>query len=206
MVRGGDIMGVLTIYGDSISGNCLKAKWVAEHLRVPFDWKETSVVAGETRLAAFLALNPWGQVPYAVLADGRGLAQSNAIMLYLAEGSDLIPGDAYARARMFEWLFWEQYSHEPTIAVRRFRVKFQGLRGDERDRELAAKGNAALGRMDEALAGRRYLVADRLTLADIALVAYTRWAEDGDYDVSAFANVGAWIARVESDLDLPPTR
>lgn len=199
-------MGALTIYGDSISGNCLKAKWVAERLRIAFDWRETSVVAGETRLPAFLALNPWGQVPFAVLADGRGLAQSNAIMLHLAEGSALIPGDAYERAKMFEWLFWEQYSHEPTIAVRRFRVKFQGLRGDDRDRELATKGSAALKRMEAALAGRRYFVGGALTLADIALVAYTRWAQDGDYDVSSFANVGAWITRVESDLGLPPTR
>jgi glutathione S-transferase len=195
-------MGKLTIYGDSISGNCLKAKWVAERLRLPFDWKETSVVAGETRTPAFLALNPWGQVPYAVLADGRGLAQSNAIMLHLAEGSTLIPADAYERARMFEWLFWEQYSHEPTIAVRRFRVKFQNLRDDARDRELEAKGNAALRRMDDALSGGRYLVGDGLTLADIALVAYTRWAGDGGYDLAAFANVRAWIVRVEGDLGL----
>ena len=195
-------MGALTIYGDSISGNCLKAKWVAERLRIPFDWKETSVVAGETRTPAFLALNPWGQVPFAVLADGRGLAQSNAIMLHLAEGSALIPGDAYERAKMFEWLFWEQYSHEPTIAVRRFRVKFQGLRDDERDRDLATKGNAALKRMDDALAGKRYLVGDALTLADIALVAYTRWAGDGGYDLAAFPHLGSWIARVEGDLGL----
>jgi glutathione S-transferase len=204
MHRGGDIMGVLTIYGDSISGNCLKAKWVAERLRIPFDWKETSVVAGETRLPAFRALNPWGQVPFAVLADGRGLAQSNAIMLHLAEGSALVPSDAYERAQMFEWLFWEQYSHEPTIAVRRFRVKFQNISGDERDRELAMKGSAALKRMDDALSGRRYLVGDALTLADIALVAYTRWADDGGYDLAAFPNVGTWIARVEEDLGLRP--
>lgn len=195
-------MGVLTIYGDSISGNCLKTKWVAERLRIPFDWKETSVVAGETRLPAFLALNPWGQVPFAVLSDGRGLAQSNAIMLHLAEGSALIPGDAYERAQMFEWLFWEQYSHEPAIAVRRFRVKFQNIKGDERDRELETKGNAALKRMDDALVGKRYLVGDALTLADIALVAYTRWAGDGGYDLAAFPHVGAWIARVERDLRL----
>ena len=98
----------ITFYGDSISGNCLKGKWVAELLGVAFEWRETSVMKGETRTPEFLALNPAGQVPLAILADGRTLAQSNAIMLHLAEGSRLIPADAYARAKMYEWLFWEQ--------------------------------------------------------------------------------------------------
>ncbi len=199
-------MSKLTIYGDSISGNCLKAKWVATRLAIPFDWIETSVVDAATRTPQFLALNPWGQVPLAVLADGRTLSQSNAIMLHLAEGSDLIPADAYARAKMFEWLFWEQYSHEPVIAVRRFRVKFQNLRDDELDRSLHAKGIAVLGRLEQAATQAPYLTGDALTLADIALVAYTRWAEEGDYDLSPFPRLRAWIARVERDLDLPPTR
>lgn len=199
-------MSILTIYGDSISGNCLKARWVAERLRIPFEWKETSVIDRATRTPEFLALNPWGQVPLAVLADGRTLSQSNAIMLHLAEGSSLIPGDAYARAKMFEWLFWEQYSHEPVVAVRRFRVKFQALRGDARDEELAAKGANVLARMEAALTETPYFAGDALSLADIALVAYTRWAEDGDYDLGPFHALRAWIARVEGDLGLPSTR
>lgn len=199
-------MGVLVIYGDSISGNCLKAKWVAERLRMPFEWKETSAVTGETRTPAFLALNPWGQVPLAVLEDGRTLSQSNAIMLHLAEGSSLIPGDTYERAKMFEWLFWEQYSHEPTIAVRRFRVKFQNLADADIDPALLTKGNAALQRMNEALAASPYFVGDALTLADVALVAYTRWAGEGGFDVPAYPNVQAWITRVEHDLGLPLTQ
>ncbi|MDZ4776080.1 MAG: glutathione S-transferase family protein [Alphaproteobacteria bacterium] len=198
-------MSKLTIYGDSISGNCLKAKWVATRLAIPFDWIETSVVEAATRTPQFLALNPWGQVPLAVLADGRTLSQSNAIMLHLAEGSDLIPADAYARAKMFEWLFWEQYSHEPVIAVRRFRVKFQKLRDQEIDASLLPKGNAVLARMEEALADSAYFVGDALTLADIALVAYTRWAGEGGFDLSNFPRVQTWIARVERDLGLPPT-
>jgi glutathione S-transferase len=197
---------MLTIYGDSISGNCLKVRWTAERLGVAFEWRETSVVAGETRTASFLALNPWGQVPLAVFADGRALAQSNAIMLHLAEGSPLMPADAFARAKMFEWLFWEQYSHEPVIAVRRFRVKYRGLHGDERDGELAAKGAAVLARMEGALTGARYFVADALTLADVALVAYTRWAEDAAHDLAPYPALEAWIARVEADLGLPSTR
>lgn len=199
-------MSKLTIYGDSISGNCLKARWVAERLRIPFDWIETSVVDAATRTPAFLRLNPWGQVPLAVLADGRTLSQSNAIMLHLAEESDLIPADPYQRAKMFEWLFWEQYSHEPVIAVRRFRVKFRNLRDDETDRTLAAKGEAVLARMDAALATQSYFTGDALTLADIALVAYTRWAEEGAYDLGAWPQLTAWIARVERDLGLPSTR
>ncbi len=199
-------MSILKLYGDSISGNCLKTRWVAERLDIPFEWIETSVVAGETRRAAFLAINPWGQVPTAVLADGRVLAQSNAIMLHLAEGSALVPADAYARAKMFEWLFWEQYSHEPVIAVRRFRVKFQNLRDDEIDRSLHTKGIAVLARMEQATADAAYLTGDALTLADIALVAYTRWAGEGDYDLAPFPRLRAWIARVERDLHLPPTQ
>ena len=116
----------MRIYGDSISGNCLKVKWAADYLHLPYDWAETGVLTGETRSAAFLAINPAGQVPVVIFADGRPLAQSNAIILHLAEGSDLIPADAYDRARMFEWLFWEQYSHEPYVAVARFQVKYLG--------------------------------------------------------------------------------
>jgi glutathione S-transferase len=197
-------MSRLTLYGDSISGNCLKTKWVAERLHIPFDWVETSVVHGDTRKPDFLKLNPWGQVPLAVLADGRTLSQSNAIMLHLAEGSDLIPVDAYQRAKMFEWLFWEQYSHESVIAVRRFRVKFRNLCDDETDRTLAAKGEAVLSRMNGSLADGAYFVGDALTLADIALVAYTRWADEGGFDLSNFPHVQTWIARVERDLGLPP--
>ena len=103
----------IRIYGDSISGNCLKVKWAADHLDVPYDWAETGVLTGETRTPDFLAMNPAGQVPLAILPDGRPLAQSNAIILHLAEGSSLIPADAYDRARMLEWLFWET-QHQST--------------------------------------------------------------------------------------------
>jgi len=199
-------MSRLTIYGAASSGNCLKTKWVAERLHIAFDWVETSVVDGATRTPEFLKLNPWGQVPLAVLPDGRTLSQSNAIMLHLAEGSDLIPAEAYQRAKMFEWLFWEQYSHEPVIAVRRFRVKFRNVRDDETDRTLAAKGDAVLARMNEAIAAQAYFTGDALTLADIALVAYTRWAEEGAYDLAAHEHLTTWIARAERDLGLPPTR
>ncbi|HQT52932.1 MAG TPA: glutathione S-transferase N-terminal domain-containing protein, partial [Phenylobacterium sp.] len=103
----------MRIFGDSISGNCLKVKWTADHLRLSYDWIETDVLKAATRTPEFLALNPAGQVPAVILDDGRPLAQSNAIILHLAEGSALIPADPYDRARMLEWMFWEQYSHEP---------------------------------------------------------------------------------------------
>ena len=116
----------MKIYGDSISGNCLKVKWVADRLGLSYDWIETDVMVGASRTPEFLALNPAGQVPAVILDDGRPLAQSNAIILHLAEGSDLIPADPYDRARMLEWMFWEQYSHEPYVAVARFQVRYQG--------------------------------------------------------------------------------
>ena len=103
----------MKIYGDSISGNCLKVKWTADYLGLPYEWIETDVVKAETRTPDYLATVPAGQVPGVLLDDGRPLAQSGAILLHLAQGSDLIPADAYSRARMLEWMFWEQYSHEP---------------------------------------------------------------------------------------------
>jgi glutathione S-transferase len=192
------------LYGSSDSGNCLKPKWVAERLGIPIEWIEVSAFDGSTRKPEFLAINPAGQVPVLAFSDGRTLAQSNAIMLYLAEGSDLIPKDAFARAKMFEWLFWEQYSHEPFIAVRIARLHYLKQREDELDPALLTKGNAALARMEAHLTDHAYFVGDALTLADIALVAYTRKADKGGFDLSRFPHTQAWIARVEHELKLPP--
>jgi glutathione S-transferase len=192
----------MQIYGDSISGNCLKVKWTADHLGLTYDWIETDVLTGRTRTPAFLALNPAGQVPTVILADGGPLAQSNAIMLHLAEGSDLIPSDAYARAKMLEWLFWEQYSHEPYVAVARFQVKYLGRDPASLEPRLVERAYAALQRLEDGLAATRFLVGDQCTLADIALVAYTRMAPDGGLDLSRFAAVGDWIARTEAALDI----
>ena len=198
--------GTLTIYGDSISGNCQKVRFVADRLRIPYRWIETSVLAGETRTPEFLALNPAGQVPTVVLPDGRPLAQSNAVILHLAEGSDLIPGDAYDRAVMLQWMFWEQYSHEPVIAVRRFHKLYLGKPDHEIEHTLAPKGERVLGIMDRHLADRRYFVGDSLTLADVALVAYTRLAHEGGFDLDRYASVRRWIGEVEAFLGLPPAR
>ena len=192
----------MLIYGDRRSGNCLKVRWTAERLGLAYDWREVDVMSGVTREADFLKLNPAGQVPAVILADGRPLAQSNAIILHLAEGSDLIPADAYDRARMLEWLFWEQYSHEPTIAVARFQMLFLGTPKAELDPGLVRKGEAALARLELGLAQSPYLVGERLTLADIALVAYTRWAHEGGFDLELYPAVKAWVGRIEQELNL----
>ena len=192
----------MRIYGDSISGNCLKVKWTADRLGLAYEWIETDVMKAETRTAEFLALNPAGQVPAVVLDDGRPLAQSNAIIVHLAEGSDLIPADRYARAKMFEWLFWEQYSHEPYIAVARFAVKYMGKPVAELDPKLVTRGKAALERLEDGLAEAPFLVGGALSLADISLVAYTRMAGDGGFVLADYPKVQAWIGRAEKALGL----
>jgi glutathione S-transferase len=193
----------MKIYGDSISGNCLKVKWTADWLGLAYDWIETDILQGESRTPEFLAMNPAGQVPLVVLDDGRPLAQSNAIILHLAEGSDLIPQDAYERAKMFEWLFWEQYSHEPYVAVARFQVRYLGKPAAELEETLVKRSHSALQRMEEGLAARSFLVGDHMTLADISLIAYTRMAHEGGLDLSPYPRLKTWITRVEDTLGLP---
>lgn len=189
---------MLTVYGDIRSGNCLKVKWLLDRLGRDYRWVETDVTSGVTRAPAFLAINPAGQTPTAVLDDGRPLAQSNAILLHFAEGTELIPRDAYDRARMFEWLFWEQYSHEPCIAVVRFQRAIVGRPAEEIDPRLVERGHAALARMEAGLAGRDWLAGAGPSLADLALVAYTRVAPEGGFDLKPYPAVVGWIARVEA--------
>lgn len=192
----------MTVFGDSISGNCLKVKFVAEKLGIPFEWVETRVLAGETRTPEFLAMNPAGQVPAVKFADGRVLSQSNAIMLYLAEDSFLIPEDRFERAQMYQWLFWEQYSHEPAVAVLRFQRLYLKKPESEIDPKLIARCDKALGLMDDHLTGRLYLVGEMLSLADIALVAYTRFASEAALDLARWPRVKAWVHRIEDDLHI----
>lgn len=192
----------LTIYGDPISGNCLKVKWVADYLNIPYRWIDVDVVGGGAKTPEFLALHPDGQVPAVVLADGRTLAQSNAIIFHLAEGSDLIPADAYDRARMLQWTYWEQYSHEPYIAVARFQVRYLGKPVEQLEPRIVARGWAALQRLDDALQASPFLVGEALSLADVALVAYTRMAHEGGFDLARYPKVQAWVSRVEQALGI----
>jgi glutathione S-transferase len=148
-------------------------------------------------------MNPAGQVPAVVLDDGRPLAQSNAIILHLAEGSDLIPQDAYERAKMLEWMFWEQYSHEPYIAVARFQVAYKGVPLAELEPRIIERGKGALKRMEDGLAtGSPFLAGDKVSLADVALVAYTRVADEGGFNLADYPGVQAWIGRVEKALGI----
>jgi glutathione S-transferase len=189
---------MLTVFGDVRSGNCLKVKWLLDRIGHDYRWVETDVMSGVTRSTEFLAMNPAGQVPAVVFDDGRALAQSNAIIGFFGEGTAFVPADPWDRARMYEWLFWEQYSHEPYIAVVRFQRAFLGKPAAEIEPRLMERGRAALDRMEAAVAGADWLVGDGPTLADLALVAYTRWADEGDFDLTPYPAIRRWIGRVEA--------
>ena len=192
----------MTVYGDSISGNCLKVKFVADRLGLPYDWVETSVLNKETRTPEFLAMNPAGQVPVVVFADSGPLAQSKAIMLHLAQNTDLIPADPFERAQMFQWLFWEQYSHETAIAVLRFQKFYLKKTDSEIDPALPGKCARVLTLMNDHLKDRAYFVGEKLSLADIALVAYTRFAHQAGLELAQYPRVQAWVRRIEDDLEI----
>jgi glutathione S-transferase len=196
----------MRIYGDPISGNCLKVKWVCDRLGIAYEWVDVDVVKSETRSTAFLALNPAGQVPTIQFDDGRTLSQSNAIIRHFARGTSLIPTDAFETAKMDEWLFWEQYSHEPYIAVCRFQMKYLGKPASALDPERVKRGYAALVRMEKQLAETPFLVGPRLTLADVALVAYTRVCAEGGFDLGPYPSIKRWIGAVERGMGITATR
>jgi glutathione S-transferase len=191
-----------TLYQDPRSGNCYKVVLTAAHLGVPLKTVDVDVTSGFTRKPDFLAKNPNGRVPTLEFEDGRILPESNAIIWYLAEGSNLIPADRFARAQMLQWMFFEQYSHEPYIAVARFWMNFvskEKLREKEHlIPDWHARGNAALGVMEDHLKGNDWFVANHFSLADIALYAYTHCAEDGGFNLKTDPAVGAWLVRVAS--------
>ena len=192
----------MKIYGDSNSGNCLKVKWVCDRLALPYQWVEIDTMKGESRTPEFLRLNGAGQVPTVLLDDGRPLAQSNAILRYLARGSDLIPADPYDAAKMDEWLFWEQYSHEPYVSVCRFQMVYLGKSVSDLDPEKVKRGYFALARMEQHLTESRYFVADRVSLADVALLAYTRVAHEGGFHLEGCEALKRWIGDAERALGI----
>lgn len=188
-----------TVYADIQSGNCYKIALLFSQLSIAHDWKPTFVVKGETKTPEFLALNPAGQIPVVVLDNGEVLTQSNAIINYFADGTDLMPQHALGRARVQEWQFYEQYNHEPTIAVRRFIKKFLGLPADRlADYErLEEPGYRALQVMENRLQKHDFLVGDTYSVADISLYAYTHVADEGGFDLAGMPGVVAWINRVQ---------
>jgi glutathione S-transferase len=188
------------VYGMSGSGNCHKVRMTLDALALPYAWTEIDVLGGVTRSPEFLAMNPNGKVPVLEIAPGTHLAESNAILWYLADGTALLPSAPLERARVLQWLFFEQYSHEPYIAVARFLRKFHP--DSEAQRALADSkmngGYRALEVMEGQLARTPFLVGERCSIADIALYAYTHVAADGGFDLARFPAVRAWLARVET--------
>ena len=191
------------IYGDANSGNCQKVKFTADLLGMPYAWTELVLANGDTRTPEFLARNPFGQVPVVEFSDGRHLAQSNAIVRHLARGTGLMPTDPFDAAKADEWMFWEQYSHEPYVAVARFQMVYQGKSAAERDARVVERGEKALDVMERALAGKSFFVGERFSVADIALLPYTRLAHEGAFDLAARTALRTWIARCEGALNLP---
>ena len=194
----------MKIFGDSNSGNCLKVKWVCDHLGLAYGWVEVDTMRGGSRTPEFLELNPFGQVPAVDFEDGRRLAQSNAIIRYLARDSVLVPKDAFAAAQMDSWLFWEQYSHEPYVAVCRFQMVYLGKAAAELDTNLVKRGYVALDHLEQQLARTRFLVGESFSLADVALLAYTRVAHEGGFDLARYAGIRRWIVDGEHVLRLAP--
>jgi len=190
----------MKIFGDDRSGNCLKVKWTADMLGLPYAWVPIDIMRGETRTATFLSRFPQGQVPAVEFADGRSLGQSNAIIRYLAQGSSLLPTDSFAAAKIDEWLFWEQYTHEPYVATCRFHMLYLGKPKETRDPAKVERGEEALDHLERMLAGRSFLVGDALTIADIALYAYTNVAHEGGFDLAPRPQVRAWLARCQTEL------
>ncbi|MGB2817791.1 MAG: glutathione S-transferase family protein [Burkholderiaceae bacterium] len=184
-----------TVYGTSASGNCHKVRMALEILGQPYEWREVDVMKGESQTPEFLAMNPNGQVPVLAI-DGRTfLPESNAILWYLGEDTPLVPAERLDRARVLQWMFFEQYSHEPAIAVARFIRCFLKKSDDVRLPELKKRGNAALAVMERHLATHDFFVGTGLTIADLALFAYTHKAEDGGFDLTPYPAVSAWLAR-----------
>ncbi len=192
----------MRVYGDLGSGNCLKVRYTADHLGLPYEWIPVDLAAGGTRTKSFLAKNPFGEVPLVEFDDGRFLAQSNAIIVYLARDTELLPQDPFLRAKIDEWMFWEQYSHEPYVAVARFQMVYLRKKVSELDVKTVEGGEKALDILERALSGRAYLVGDKLTVADISLLAYTRLAHEGGFRLSHRPAIRKWIAQCERDLNI----
>ncbi len=189
------------IYGDIQSGNCYKIKLLCSLLGVEHEWIHVDIMAGDTTKSEFLKKNPSGKIPLLELEDGRCLSESNAILNYLSVGSELLPSDIFKLAKVQQWQFFEQYSHEPYIAVARFIAKYLGL-PDERKAEYEAKqsgGHKALAVMENQLSTSPYLAGDSLTTADISLYGYTHVAHEGGFDLKAYPSVLAWIDRIQKN-------
>lgn len=188
------------VYGDILSGNCYKVKLLMQFLEIEHQWEHVSVLAGDTHTAEFMRMNPSAKIPLLQIGESEFLSESNAILSYLAEGSRFLPGSGMPRAKVLQWQFFEQYSHEPYIAVARFIHKFLGLPKD-REEEYHSKqagGHKALAILEQQLMSSAYLVGDSPTIADISLYAYTHVADEGGFDLGRYPAIRQWKSNIES--------
>ena len=188
----------MLLYDNRISGNCFKVRLLFSLLGIEYERREVDVIDRSDRAAVLGQLNPGLRVPTLVLDDGRPLAESDAILVYFAEGTEYLPTDRYARAQALQWMFFEQYSHEPNIAVLRFWAE-AGIEGDAG--EVAAKregGHRALEAMERHLTGREFFVGAGATVADLALYAYTHVAHEGGFEMGRFEAIEAWLGRIRA--------
>lgn len=196
----------MQLWGDHRSGNCYKCALTAAWLGIDLQWIDTDVLQGETRTTEFLQRNPNGKIPLLALDDGRLLSESNAIVNYLAHDSLLLPTERYALARVQQWQFFEQYSHEPHIAVARFIRLYQGLPEARKAEYEAIKpgGYRALDVMESQLLKTPYLTGTQLTVADLCLFAYTHVADEGGFDLSPYAAIKRWLANIQDQPQFVP--
>jgi glutathione S-transferase len=189
------------LYNNQVSGNCYKVRLLLAHLGIPYERRELSILDRSDRSDVLGDLNPALRVPTLVLDDGRALGESGAILWYFAEGTRFVPEDRYERAQMLQWMFFEQYDHEPALAVARFWVAYSGRAEDFADRlpEKIEAGRRALAAMERHLAGRDYFVGQALSLADIALYAYTHVAHEAGFDLSGYPSMRSWLDRVAAE-------
>ena len=197
---------MLTVYGMSDSGNSYKVKLALEQLGLRYRWVQVDTNRGETRTPEFLARNPNGKVPTLELEDGAHLPESNAILAYLAEGSKLVAQDRLGRARMLQWMFFEQYSHEPCVAVARSILRYHPPDSPRRAElpRLHERGNHALAVMEQHLRSEPWFAAERYTIADIALYAYTHCAGEGGFDLGRYPAIRTWLGRVAAQPGYVP--
>src|SRR5918996_5226971 len=190
----------MRLYDSQVSGNCYKVRLLLAHLGLEYERREVDVVARPNRLDLLGDLNPALRVPTLVLDDGRPLAESNAILFHFAHGTPYLPEDRYELAQVLQWLFFEQYSHEPNIAVVRFWVAYSGAPPAEPEVEAKrSAGYAALDAMERHLSDRTFLVGERYTIADISLYAYTHVADEGGFDLAGYPAIRAWLDRVAGE-------
>ncbi|MBL4582558.1 MAG: glutathione S-transferase family protein [Gammaproteobacteria bacterium] len=190
---------MVKVYGDIQSGNCYKIKLLMSYLNIEHEWLHVDILKGETHSDEFKKMNPNTRIPVLVLRDGRTLTESNAILNFLADGSEFLPPDRFLRAEVLQWQFFEQYSHEPYIATARYINKYLGL-PDERRAEYEGKqtgGHKALSVMEQRLEKADFLAGNSLTIADISLYAYTHVAHEGGFDLDGYRAIGKWMERIE---------